>query len=147
MLRTIVSSLLIFLAYGAAFLISMPIGAMLKHLTGDRVVSNAVATGVWILSGTVLICYISLFSDRPPPPKPGFHQVRPPWKLESAALRLGLVFALVSGALGEIVNASSMTTGTVAVACAVVGGLIGYDVQRRARRLRTDRAPDRQNEP
>lgn len=45
MLRAMAGFLLILLAYGAAFLISMPIGAMLKHLTGNRIVSNAVATG------------------------------------------------------------------------------------------------------
>jgi len=140
MLRTIGGFLLILIAFGAALLLGLPVAVLLRRITGNDTASNAVGTGVWLLSFFVMLCYISLFLDRPERPKAGLHQASPLSKLETASIRLGFVFAIISVAIAEIAGAGIATTASVAVACAAIGALIGLDVQRRARRRRTGRA-------
>jgi len=141
MLRAIRGFVTLVTAFGVALIISVPVVVVLKHITGNDAVSDAIGTGVWLLSGTVILCYLSLGSVRLEPTKAGW-QSRPPDKLESAAFRLGFVFAVIGGAVAEITHAPTTITVIAAAACAVVGGLIGYDVQRRFRRLRAGRADE-----
>jgi len=140
MLRTIGGFLLILIAFGAALLLGLPVAVLLRRITGNAMVSNATGTGVWLLSFFVMVCYISLFLERPERPKAGLHQASPPDKLETASIRLGFAFAIVSVAIASIAGAGIPTTASVAVACAALGALIGLDVQRRARKRRTRKA-------
>lgn len=140
MLRAMLGFALLLAAYGVAFLIGMPITALIKHLTGKAALANVIGTAVWMLVGTVIAGYLSLYTIQPPPSKIGLYPAGPSDNLAGAAFRFGFIFAMISAALAEVAGANTATTVCVAVACTVLGCLFGYDIQRRARRRRGPRS-------
>ncbi len=121
------------------------VGAVLASVTGDDDLSTAIGTGVWLLSIFTILPYGSLWLSDPEdllerPPSTSITQrwrdARAESKLQAAELRMGFVYAMIGGATTAMAGASKWVTVAAAIFCAALGGLLGYDIKRRVRRMR-----------
>ena len=118
---------------------------VLDAITGNEDLAAVIGTGVWILLSVTFLVYGSLlFADpeeivNPPKPKTtiqGWRAAKAESKLQAAELRMGIVFAMIGGGTASAAKGSDLVVAIVAICCAIVGGLIGFDVKRRVRRIR-----------
>ena len=127
------------------FVIGLAVTAVLGAITGNIDLSSAIGTGAWLLSTILILVYGSLWLSNPediaiPSESTSTSQRwrdrKAEGKLQTAELRMGFVFAVIGGTMAEIANGSNMVTTIVAICCALLGGLVGFDVKRRLRRMR-----------
>lgn len=110
----------------------------------DRDLLWAVAIGAGVLSFMAVLPYMSLRAVAEPP-EPRSEEERQQaleteHDLQTAELQMGLVFALVGGMMAAGANSPVWMVAAIAIYCASVGGLIGFDVKRRVRRIRAKSA-------
>ena len=133
------------------FVIGLAVTTVLDAFTGNNDLSSAIGTGAWFLCTMLILAYGSLWLSDPEDiaiPSASTLTIRR-WrdtkaegKLQTAELRMGFVFALIGGATAEMANGSNMVITIVAICCALFGGLVGFDVKRRVRRMRKQLATD-----
>ncbi len=125
--------------------IGLAVTAILRAITVDHDLASTIGTGVWLLSAPTILVYASLwFTDpeeiaNPPRPKTtiqGWRAAKAENKMQAAELRMGIVFVLIGGTTAAMANGSNLVITIVTICCAVVGGLIGFDVKRRVHRIR-----------
>jgi len=135
--------------------VGLAVIGILRAVTGNDDLSTAIGTGVWLLTIPTILVYASLWFTPPEeianPPQPRttiqrWRATKAENKLQAAELRMGFVFALIGGATAAMANGSNLVITIVTVLCAITGGLIGFDVKRRVRRIRersvSQNAPD-----
>jgi hypothetical protein len=125
--------------------IGLAVTAFLRAVTGDHGLSCAIGIGILLLSVPTIHAYASLWFTDPEeianPPKPrttiqGWRAAKAENKLQSAEIRMGFVFAMIGGAAASIAKGSNLVITIVTICCAIAGGLIGFDLKRRVRRIR-----------
>ena len=125
------------IAFGLA--LGLVVTATLELVTGDLNLSSIIGTGVWLLSTFTILAYGGLWlgdSDDFRHPAVGWRAQRRESKLRTAEIRMGFAFGMIGGALAWHAKGPMAVTVLVTAACAILGGLIGYDVKRRVRRIR-----------
>ncbi len=122
--------------------VGLPVIVILRAVTGNGNLAVSIGTGVWLLTCSTLLAYGALLlTDLTDPEKPKTASQRRRFEkaqgqLQTAELRMAFVFGLIGGVTANLAQASDVTIAIVAVCCAVAGGIIGYDVKRRVRRIR-----------
>lgn len=133
--------------------IGLSVAAVLRIVTGDKDLSSTIGTGTWLLSASLIVIYGSLLFTDPdkianrPTPKSiilKWQATRSENKLQTAELRIGFVFALISGMTAKRAHGSEIVIVIVTICFAAIGGFIGFDVKRRVRRIR-EQSPSRDN--
>ncbi len=147
------SCLLLIGSVVVGFGIGLGVTVILCAITGNNDLASAIGTGVWLISVLTILAYTSLWFAEPyeiaNPSRPSttiqkWRAQKADNKLQTAELRMGFVFAMIGGGMASIAKGSNLVITIVAICCAGVGGLIGFDVKRRVLRLRKRFGP--QNE-
>lgn len=125
--------------------IGVGVTVILRAVTGNDNLATTVGAGVWILSVMLILVYGSLAFSEPEeiadPPRPKttiqrWHATKAENKLRAAELRCGFVFAVIGGVIAAMANGSNVVITIVTICCAAIGGLVGFDIKRRVRRIR-----------
>jgi hypothetical protein len=104
-------------------MLGVMVGVLVVNMTGDRDLAGLVGTAVWLFSWIVMHTYGFAWVFDPAVDR---LNARGEGKLQTAEIRIGFVWAMIGGGLAAAAKAS----------CAIIGGLLGYDVKRRVRRKR-----------
>ena len=125
--------------------IGLGVAVALRAITGDNDLASAIGMGVWLISVPTILVYASLWFTDPyeiaNPPQPSttvqkWRAQKAESKLQAAEFRMGFIFAMIGGATAGIAQGSNLVVTIVTICCAVVGGLVGFDVKRRILRIR-----------
>ena len=146
--NTLPGCLLLLAAFAGGFLMGFLAASAVGAVTGDKEVAGAVGTGVLILSvvlfmsyGSLLLYRAGLIRDDTPSTsaRQQWRKRREESKLQTAELRVGLIFGAVSGGCAHYGGASTGIIIVFALAAGALGALIGHDIKRRARALREEK--------
>lgn len=115
--------------------------ASILAITDNNDLSSAIGLGTGILCGILILAYGSIWVGDPedivlPPDLIQRPNAQAEHKLQTAALRMGSVLAIIGCATATLATNSKVVITVVTICCAVFGGLIGSDVKRRIRRSR-----------
>jgi hypothetical protein len=122
----------------AGLAIGLTVGAIVWSITGDDEIGGGVGTGFCGISTFVIHAYASVWiaasggfsTDEIARSKDRFQR-----KLQTAEIRYAFVFALIGGAMAEIVGAPWYLAVAVGAPLVVLGGFIGFDIKRRYKRI------------
>jgi len=129
--------------------IGLAVTAVLRAITHNDDLSFAIGTGFWLLCVPVILAYGTLWlgdlEDIAVPAKSTSiiqrrRHAKAESKLQTAELRMGFAFAMIGGATAAGIKSSNVFIAIVAICCAVFGGLVGFDIKRRVRQIRKQRA-------
>lgn len=143
--------LVLVLSIFAAVGVGMVVCTVVQLLGGDGEVVSLIGSGVGVLGFLTVVTYLSLWVSDPSefaePPTPtttgGIWRVnKDESKLQSAAWRLGFVYALIGGVISGAASESNVTLVVVVIFCGAVGWWIGFDFKRRVLKIR-EREPQR----
>jgi len=133
----------------------MAVTAILRAITIDDNLARTIGVGVWLLSVPTILLYASLYFADPEeianPPKPttgtqGWRAAKAENRMQVAEISMGIVFVLIGGPTAAMANGSNLVITIVTISCALLGGLIGYDVKRRVRLIREQFAAQNDSE-
>ncbi|MGE3780421.1 MAG: hypothetical protein AB7F89_24750 [Pirellulaceae bacterium] len=137
--------LLVIGAIVGSFCLGIIVNVVVLLVTNNGDVSSAAGMAVWFWSLVLLISYGSLWITDPDtitnPPAPTstiqrWRAEKAESKLQSAELRIGLVFAAIGGMAVHFGKGPRLLMIAVAIGAGVIGGFCGFDLKRRVRRIR-----------
>jgi hypothetical protein len=123
--------------------------SVLHAATGNEDLSCALGTGVCLVCTLLMVAYGPLWVYAPeeiaanPLSTSTIRNEKAEHKYQTAELRMGFVFALVGGTIAKIANGPAWVIAVAVVGHAVFGGLIGFDIKRRVKRIRERFAANR----
>lgn len=132
-------------AVAGGLCLGVAVSVALRFIINNDDVSNAVGTAVWLWSFVLFYVYGTLWIADPyeiaNPPLPGsiiqrWRTTKAERKLQTAELRIGIVFAAIGGSTASFAKGSPLLIATVAILTGIVGGFVGHDLTRRVRLIR-----------
>jgi hypothetical protein len=114
-------------------MLGVMVGVLVVNMTGDRDLAGLVGTAVWLFSWIVMHTYGFAWVFDPAVDR---LNARGEGKLQTAEIRIGFVWAMIGGGLATAAKASTLQITLIIIPCAIIGGLLGYDVKHRVRRKR-----------
>jgi hypothetical protein len=123
----------------AGLAIGLPITAILWAVTGSEKIGATVGTGVWLISAFVIQAYASIWivslggfneNEIPHSKKHRFQR-----GLRMAEASYAATFSSISGMMAHAAGAPWYLIIPVAIALAILGGFVGFDIKRRYKRI------------
>jgi hypothetical protein len=134
------SLVVLIVAVAGGLIVALAVTMAIRLVTGDHQLSARIGAGCGLLCCLSILAYGSLWeaavgSRRPPAGWVPVCRTKAESKLRTADLRGAFVFGIVGYAVLFDTTLPGFIVAIAVTCCAIAGGMVGYDVKRRARRI------------